>query len=105
MGIALLVVGAVLLLVGALAQRERLPRNPLVGIRIPATLRSDQAWRAGHRAAAPEMMIIGVGSLVAGSLALSFPTVGLVAIIALLGALVHNASVAHRAAEAADGER
>lgn len=30
----------------------RLSRNGFIGLRIPSTMSSDQAWRAGHRAAA-----------------------------------------------------
>ena len=33
------------------AANGRLPRNQWAGIRTPATMRSDQAWMAGHRAA------------------------------------------------------
>ena len=31
----------------------KLARNGIVGIRIPSTMASDAAWRAGHRAAIP----------------------------------------------------
>lgn len=55
---AALLVGALMLLTGAavsgLARRAadgRLRRNGVAGIRTPATLRSDDAWQAGHEAA------------------------------------------------------
>jgi len=43
----------------------RLPRNPLVGIRIPSTTRSDEAWKAGHHAAASTLMVSGLGPTIA----------------------------------------
>lgn len=33
------------------AARGELPRNPHLGIRTPSTLRTEQSWRAGNRAA------------------------------------------------------
>lgn len=42
---------AVLALFSQHAAAGRIPRNHLVGIRLPSTQASDAAWRAGHRAA------------------------------------------------------
>jgi uncharacterized membrane protein len=56
--------GAVMVVVGRLAATGRLPRNILAGIRIPSTMRSDEAWRAGHRAAASALTAAGVGPMV-----------------------------------------
>jgi SdpI/YfhL protein family len=36
--------------VGRMAATGRLPRNLFAGIRIPSTMRSDEAWRAAQRA-------------------------------------------------------
>jgi len=47
-----------------MAATGRLPRNLLAGIRIPSTLRSDEAWQAGHRAAASALTAAGFGPLV-----------------------------------------
>jgi uncharacterized membrane protein len=101
-GVGLLIIGVVLVVTGVLAANERLPRNRAWGIRLRSTLRSDKAWREGHRAAAAEMTIIGVSSLVVGALALSVPVVGAVGLLLILGALLHDASVADRAAKAAE---
>ena len=57
--------GVVMLGLGRMAATERLPRNYFAGIRIPSTLRSDEAWRAGHRAAASALTVAGVGPVVA----------------------------------------
>jgi len=43
-----------------------LPRNPVAGVRVPATMRSDAAWRAGH--AASRLPAV-VGLLVTGAAA------------------------------------
>jgi uncharacterized membrane protein len=55
--------GVILIVVGRLAAMGRLPRNPLVGIRIPSTLRSKEAWRVGHVAGATALTVAGVGQL------------------------------------------
>ena len=57
--------GAIIVTTGVLAARGRLPRNPIAGIRIPSTLRSDDAWRAGHRAAARTLIASGMGPTIA----------------------------------------
>jgi hypothetical protein len=57
--------GVVVVVLGRLAATGRLPRNVLAGIRIPSTMRSDEAWRAGHRAAASALTASGLGPIVA----------------------------------------
>ena len=57
--------GALVVALGGLAATGRLPRNPLAGIRIPSTMRSDEAWRAGHHAAASALVVSGLGPIVA----------------------------------------
>lgn len=42
---------SVLITVNGRAASGQLKRNPWTGIRTPSTMRSDQAWVAGHRAA------------------------------------------------------
>ncbi len=46
--------------------QDRLPRNHIVGIRLPATTRSDRAWSAAHRAATPYNIGAGTCFLLAG---------------------------------------
>jgi|HubBroStandDraft_5_1064220.scaffolds.fasta_scaffold419958_2 hypothetical protein len=92
------------------AASGRLRRNQWVGIRIPSTMRSDQAWVAGHRAALrlmPLHLLTGVGLLLT---VLSAQTVGDVHLVGVCGAAVFvvvaviTAIVAGRAAKAVDGD-
>jgi SdpI/YfhL protein family len=59
--------GVIMVTVGRMSAAERLPRNILAGIRIPSTLRSDEAWRAGHKAAAAALTVAGLGPIVAAA--------------------------------------
>ena len=55
------VVFAVVCLVLVLVIRgDRLPRNRAIGFRSAQTMRSEPAWRAGHRAAVPMLITIGI---------------------------------------------
>lgn len=49
--VVLIILTAVLIAVNWWAANGRLQRNRWVGIRMPSTMRSDQSWLAGHRAA------------------------------------------------------
>ncbi|TQM82782.1 SdpI/YhfL family protein [Saccharothrix saharensis] len=51
--------GLVVALVGYLGRTERLPRNRFVGLRTPATMRSEEAFRVANRAAGPPTIIGG----------------------------------------------
>lgn len=52
MATADLVLGIVLIMLGLRAGARALPRSPLLGIAIPSAMESDDAWYAGHEAAA-----------------------------------------------------
>ncbi|MEV8249621.1 SdpI family protein [Microbacterium sp. NPDC076768] len=67
------VVPVVLLLTAvlvSLAGSKHLPRNRLAGIRTHATMKSDAAWTAAHRSAAPTVWIGAVTSTTAAVIAL-----------------------------------
>lgn len=60
------IIGAGFLWLAWLMQHERLPRNGLVGMRTKATMASDAAWNASHRASAWSVALAGVILLIAG---------------------------------------
>lgn len=103
--------GAALLVVAALSARGTLRRNRWVGIRTRATMASDAAWAAAHRAAAAPTAV-GGAVLVAGGIAIPFVTnddrgvAGAGLAIAILGVSIVGfaAVVGVRAARRATGE-
>lgn len=71
--ISLSVLGLALLAGGILAAGSWLPMNPIVGIRLRSTMASDQAWKAGHKAAGPYLIVGGVIGLAAVTVSLINP--------------------------------
>lgn len=65
-GILFSIIGIGFLWMAWLMTNERLPRNDLVGMRTRATLESDAAWNAAHRASAWSVALTAVVLLVAG---------------------------------------
>lgn len=109
LGTLLVAAGAGLLAVGALGGLGRLPRNRFAGVRTPAALRSDAAFAAANRVAAPPVTAAGVVCAVGGVLTLGasggmlavFCTVTGVATLALVlvgGVLGDRAAAAIRPA-------
>ncbi len=105
LGVMLLVAGGGLLTVGVLGWRRRLPRNRFAGVRTLATLRSDTAFIAANRVAAPP--VLAAGAICAAGGVLSFRTGG--AVLAMIvgvagtgaiGLLLAGGLLGHRAATA-----
>lgn len=91
-------------------EKDQLPRQGLVGIRTGATLHSDVAWRAGHRAALGVMRAAVWVSVLGGVATIALATrwnvaAGVVwgaSMAGILGLALWSAVVASRAARAAD---
>ncbi len=101
----LLVAGAGLLTVGLLGWRRRLPRNRFTGIRTPATLRSEAAFVAANRVAAPPVLAAAAVCALGGALALGASGPALITIVGVAGAgtvglLVAGGLIGHRLAAA-----
>ena len=60
-GMAMMVGGIALVVLGALGRTGRLTRQSIVGLRTKATLASDEAWEAAHAAAAD--WVVGAGAI------------------------------------------
>lgn len=104
-GVLLLLMGAVLVAVAVLGARGRLSRNPWVGVRTAATLRSDEAWLLAQRVgAAPTIAAGGVlalagGVVLAGAAPVTSVVVAGIAGVAALLMAGYGGLVGHRAAE------
>ena len=101
----LLIAAVALLTVGILGWQRRLPRNRFAGIRTPATLRSDDAFSAANRVAAPTVVAAGAVCAAGGALALSADGAALAVIVAVagtgaVGLLLAGGLLGHRVASA-----
>ena len=99
--------GLVMVLIGAFGARGRLRYGHWAGLRLPSTLKSETAWRAGHRAASPWLIVGGLAGIAAGhyiSGAYASRYGGWRQVIVLAEALFVLVAVllAHRAARRAD---
>lgn len=110
--ITVIVSCGVVITVSRRAASGRLERNRRAGIRTPATLRSDRAWVAGHRAAARYTPLYVIAAIAISAALFAFALRGrLLAVIvgsiggvfAIVALSIFAAVVASRAARAADG--
>jgi hypothetical protein len=62
-GIAMMVGGIALVVLGVLGRTGKLTRQSIVGLRTKATLASDEGWNAAHEAAAD--WVVGAGAILA----------------------------------------
>ena len=70
---------------GYLGWREKLPRDRGAGVRTPATLASDDAFRIANKVAGLPTMAGGVVGVIGGAAALAMPTTSGMVIAAALG--------------------
>lgn len=98
------VAGVLLLTLGVLSSVGRFPRNFVAGIRTSLTMANDQAWVAGHKAAAPLLVVSGVVTICgAGVFSLLrtsdfAPTVVILTLLSVLVLLWKGLRVANQAA-------
>lgn len=107
------VLAALLLVMTWSAAAGRLPANGIVGLRTPALLRSEEGWRAGHRAAlvvlAPVCPVVLGACVVAAAVRPwgrgTADLVGGVLLVVLLVAALVATLVAHRRARSVVAHR
>ena len=103
--LVLLVVGAGIGLAGLLGFLERLPRNRFVGVRTPATLRSERAFVVANKIAGLPIAVAGGVGLVCGALGLvAGPVVTFIGLAGMAAIAIAGGVLGHRAAEAMPDE-
>ncbi len=100
-----LIAGLLVLWWGIACRNGRFPRNPILGYRTAAALRSTSAWTAAHRGYAPWIILSGLVltvagiiafvSVLAGADAVVPPALGL-GVVVLLAAMIAGGFFAHR---------
>ena len=102
--------GALIVWMARAAASGRLRRNPFAGIRLPATMASDDAWLSAHRAAKRPTEAAGwiaIASAVPCLLPVPLPVVAgaiLVGAAGMVAFTLYGASVGNRAAAAGERE-
>jgi hypothetical protein len=102
-----LIAGSGIGVVGLLGWRERLPRNRFGGVRTPATLRSERAFRVANKVAGPPLTVAGAVGVLTGlaGLVTGLLVVMIVGTAGLLAITVAGGLLGHRAAEAVPEEK
>ncbi len=96
-----LVVGVGIGVVGVLGWLERLPRNRFGGVRTPATLRSDDAFRIANKVAGLPIAVAGLVGVVGGVLGFfAGLVVTIVGFVGMVAIAVAGGVLGNRAAEA-----
>ncbi len=97
-----LVVGSGIGVAGLLGWLERLPRNRFVGVRTPATLRDDRAFRLANKVAGLPLAVAGAVGALSGlaGLATGLLVVPIVGSAGMVAIAIAGGVVGHRAAEA-----
>lgn len=107
LGLALTIAGALAVWLSWLGSQRKLRPNGVVGIRLPATRRSDAAWYAAHQAAAGPFGVAG-GVTAACGVAVVFTgldLIGWVLVIVGVAALTTGVGVATAVALRAANEQ
>ncbi|WP_345801782.1 SdpI family protein [Microbacterium sp. AZCO] len=91
----------VLLIACIAASRGTLPLNHLFGVRFPALMRNEAAWRTGHAACILPAAVCFALALVCSLVGLAVPAVHIVTVAVFAGAIVWVGVRGSRAAEAA----
>jgi len=91
---------AVLFVTCVLASRDRVSENRYFGLKLPALLRSESAWRNGHRAAILPAGIMLVIALACAIIGLAVPALAWGSIAAFVIGVVWTMLAATRAARA-----
>ncbi len=106
MPLAPLVAGLPLLAIGFLGLTERLPRNRFGGVRTPATLRSDEAFRVGNKVAGLPTLVAGLVGVLGAAVGFTLSgtgavlTVSAIALVGLVAITLGGGVLGHRAAAA-----
>ena len=104
MGVLLAITGLTVWFAARGAANGRLRRNPLVGIRLPSTMKNESAWVAGHRAAQRPFKRAAIVALTGAPVVIVVPhegaaaLIGLAALLVVGGFVLYGASVANRVA-------
>jgi hypothetical protein len=107
LSIVLLVVGAGIALVGLLGFLERLPRNRFGGVRTPASMRSDRAFRVANKVGGlPIAVAGGIGALCGLVTVLTgLAVVLIVGFAGMVAITIAGGIVGHRAAETVPADK